>query len=212
MHTLSHKNATAVSRRPWMYDSSSQNAREKSTATQHLMHWARLLSLAPIAVTLSFSPITVDGNQNHKKANSRRHNKQPVAVPNALKTPECILFAYLLNRAVAERQVISVCFFFCLFCFAFCMSEQQQCTGWINNRGEADDMAQLYPEQPSQSQRVTEAPLYCCATVEGSSSLLLSSSHPLWSPTTVSFITHGTAGVCQGWLRVCTIHTRQREK
>lgn len=40
-------------------------------------------------------------------------------------------------------------------------------------------MAQLYLKQPSLSQRVTEAALYRCATVEGSSSLLLGSSHLL---------------------------------
>lgn len=189
-----------MSGRPWVYDSNSQSAREESTATRSMMHGALLPSPAPVAVTLSFSPITADENQNHKEAKSRRHNKQSFAEN---------IWIYSRRLPVKQssgREASNKCFFF------FCMSVQQQCAGWINNRGDADDMAQLYLEQPEQSQRVTEAPPYRWATVEGSSSLLLSSSQPLWSPTTVSFITHGTAGVCRGWLHVCHVHTRQREK
>lgn len=88
----------------------------------------------------------------------------------------CLLIKQSSGREASNNCVL-IFFFFCLFVFR--MSGQQQCARWINNRGEADDMAQLYLEQPSQSQRVTEAPLYRCAAVEGSSSLLLGFSHLL---------------------------------
>lgn len=202
MQTLSHKNAVAASRRPWMYDSNSQSAREESTATRSLMRWAFLQSPAAVAVTLFLAQLQL------MRLRTTTKQTQEDTINNHLQSQihwKHLHVFSLPTYQTEQRKVTSVRSFF--GGGGGCMSEQQEWAGWMNNKREADDMAQLYLEQPSQSQRVTEAPLYRCATVEGSSSLLLGSSHPLWSLTTVSFITHGTAGVCHGWLRMW-----QREK
>lgn len=79
----------------------------------------------------------------------------------------------------------------------------------INNREEGDDKAALYLEQPSRSQRATGAALCCSVTVEGTTSLLPGSTHLLWSPTGVSFITYSTA---EGWRWWCVCAcSRERE-
>lgn len=56
------------------------------------------------------------------------NNKWTFAVPLALKTQACILFAYLLNRAVAEKQVTSMCSLFSFLFFA-CVSSSSVLDG-----------------------------------------------------------------------------------
>lgn len=83
----------------------------------------------------------------------------------------------------------------------------------INNR-EEDDKALLYLEQLSWSHRAAAGAAGLCrsVTVDGTTSLLPSSTPLLWSPTGVPFIAYSAAEGWWGCVRVCLPCACKKEK
>lgn len=104
----------------------------------------------------------------------------------------------------------NVLFFVFFFCHAWASNTS---VTQINNR-EEDDKALLYLEQLSWSHRAAAGAAGLCrsVTVDGTTSLLPSSTPLLWSPTGEPFIAYSAAEGWWGCVRVCVCHVHARKR
>lgn len=96
-----------------MYDSSYPDAREESG--NYLTLSSGTAGVAPVAPSARFHLMRIRTTMRPTQENTINKHLWSHLQPHARKTSECILFAYLLNRAVAEKQVTSVCSLFFFF-------------------------------------------------------------------------------------------------